>query len=219
LTCSFAVLPSTHARGGCVTLARKFSVRGFWPDIRRSRSDGIFYIGEMIRYLVQAPPDPCHPDEKKSHTLRVVYGIGIAAPIWTAFRDRFGVPWIAEYYGASEGTGAICNSNFSNLRGVSRVAHWGPLMRSKWFGQDTFYIIRIDMETGEVVRDAKTGFCIKTKDGEVGESINRIRGPLQRRHDYVGATGEADTEKKTLRNVFEKGDVFFRMGDALSIVS
>jgi hypothetical protein len=192
-------------------------VREFWKDIRRTRTNMIFYIGEMARYLVQAPPDPHHPDETKANGLEIIYGLGITPPVWRNFRNRFGVPWIAEYYGATEGTGAISNSNFSNDRGVSKVAHWGPLMRS-WFGQDTFYIIRIDPETGEPARNPKTGHCIQASFGEVGEAINRIVPPLQRRHDYVGEGGAEATEKKTLRNVFKKGDLFWRMGDALSMV-
>jgi hypothetical protein len=172
----------------------------------------------MIRYLVQAPPDPYHSDEKKMHGLEVMYGIACAPPVWRAFRERFGIPWIAEYYGASEGTTAICNSNTSNTAGVGKVAHWGPLMRSRWFGQDTFYIIQIDLETGEEVRDAKTGLCKRAAFGQIGEGLNRIAPPLQRKHSYVGPGGEEATEKKTIRNVFKKGDEFFRLGDVLSMV-
>jgi hypothetical protein len=179
----------------------------------------IFYIGEMIRYLYQAPPDPHHLDETKANDMEVIYGLGTNPTAWRGFRTRFGVPWIGEYYGATEGTTAISNSNFSNDKGVSKVAHWGPLMRSSWFGQDTFFIIRVDMDSGEPVRDPKTGLCIQAAYGEVGEAINRIVPPLQRRHDYVGEGGVEATEKKTLRNVFKKGDIFWRMGDALSMVS
>ncbi|KIW00403.1 hypothetical protein, variant [Verruconis gallopava] len=214
---AYALLPATHASGGTIILARKFSVKSFWKDIRRTRANMIFYIGEMVRYLYQAPPDPHHPDESKANGLEIIYGLGINPTAWRGFRNRFGVPWITEYYGATEGTTAISNSNFSNKKGVSKVAHWGPLMRNSWLGQDTFYIIKIDLETGEPVRDAKTGFCRKTEYGEIGEAINRIVPPLQRRHDYVGEGGAEATEKKTLRDVFKKGDLFWRMGDALSM--
>lgn len=212
---AFATLPATHATSGTVILARKFSVRNFWPDIRRTRADCIFYIGEMARFLVQAPPDPHHPDEKQ-HTLRVVYGLGITAPVWRAFRNRFGVPWIVEYYSASEATASICNSNWENDEGCGKVAHWGPIMRRY---QDALHIIRIDLETGEILRDPETGFCQKCDFDEIGEGITRIREPLQRSHDYVGSAGKEATEKKLIRDVFEKGDLFFRAGDALSMVS
>ena len=178
----------------------------------------LFYIGEMVRYLVQAPPDPIHPDETKTHSLEIIYGLGIAAPVWRAFRDRFGVPWITEYYSATEATTLICYSNFSNKKPVAKVAHWGPLMRSPWFGQDSFYIIRIDMESGEVIRDPKTGLCIQARYGEIGEAVSRIRPPVQRTHDYVGEGGVEATQKKLLRDVFAKGDLFWQLGDALSMV-
>ena len=178
----------------------------------------LFYIGEMVRYLVQAPPDPVHPDETKTHGMEVIYGLGITAPVWRAFRNRFGVPWITEYDSATEGTSVICYSKLSTEEPVAKVAHWGPLMRSSWFGQDTFYIIRIDMESGDVIRDPKTGLCIQVAYDEVGEAVNRIRPPLQRTHDYVGEGGQEATEKKLLRDVFAKGDMFWRLGDALSMV-
>jgi acyl-CoA synthetase (AMP-forming)/AMP-acid ligase II len=216
---TFALLPSTFAMGGTIILVRKFSRKNFWNDMRRTQANMMFYIGEMIRYLVQAPPDPHHPDETKGHSLEVIFGLGLTAPVWKQFRDRFGVKWIAEYYGASEGTTAISNSNFSNERGVAKVAHWGPLMRSKWFGQKTTYIIRIDMDTMEVIRNPKTGKCIQCEYGEVGEAIMRIVPPLQRSHDYVGEKGKKATQEKLITNVFEEGDLFWRMGDALSMVS
>ena len=215
---AFALLPTTFSTGGTIVLAGKFSRKQFWPDVRRTRCNMMFYIGEMIRYLVQAPPDPHHPDETKGHCLEIVFGLGLTAPVWQAFRERFGVPWIAEYYSASEGTTAIVNSNKSNEVGVAKVAHWGPLMRSKWLGQKTFYLIKIDMDTLEVPRDPKTGLCIPPKFGEVGEAIMRVVPPLQRSHDYVGEKGKKATDEKLLRNVFDEGDLFWRMGDAMSMV-
>ena len=119
------MLPPTVATGGCIVLARKFSVKNFWKDIRRTKSNTIFYIGEMVRYLYQGPKDPHHEDEAKANGLEVIFGLGINPIAWRGFRNRFGVPWIVEYYGATEGTTAIINSNTSNKHGVSKVAHWG----------------------------------------------------------------------------------------------
>ncbi|KAH7091512.1 fatty-acyl-CoA synthase [Paraphoma chrysanthemicola] len=213
----YALLPATVRSGGTVILARKFSVRNFWPDVRRTKVNMLFYIGEMVRYLVQAPPDPVHADEKKTHGIEIIYGLGLAEPVWRAFRDRFGVPWISEYYGSTEATSSISYSNVSNDEPVAKVAHWGPLMRNSWFGQDTFYIVRVDMDTGEVIRDPRSGYCIQAAYDEVGEAVNRIKPPLQRVHDYVGEGGTEATNKKLLRNVFSKGDLFWRLGDALSM--
>ena len=202
------------ATGGTIVLARRFSVRNFWNDVRRTRSDLVFYIGEMIRYLVQAPPDVAHPDETKTHHLEIIYGMGLAESVWREFQKRFGVQWISEYYGATEGTTVICYSN-QNDSGVAKVAHWGPLMR---FMQDSFYILRVDMESGDFVRHPQTGLCIQAAYGEVGETVNRVTPPLQRTHPYVGPDGPEQTDKKLVRDVFKKGDLFVRLGDALSMV-
>ncbi|KAJ9602777.1 hypothetical protein H2200_012557 [Cladophialophora chaetospira] len=216
-TASFAALPGALASSGTVILARRFSRREFWADIRRSNANAILYIGEMLRYLVQAPPDARFPDEK-NHGVDLVFGLGLAPGTWREVRRRFGIPWIVEYYSASEATVSLLNSNKNDL-GVGKVARHGALLRSKWFGQGNFAIVKADFETGELVRDTRTGFCISTKPGEVGEAICKIAPPIQRKHDYVGAGGDEATSKKTLRDVFEKGDEYTRIGDALVIVS
>lgn len=200
----------TLSNGGTAIIARRFSRRQFWTDIRQSRANAIVYIGEMLRYLVQSPPDP----KDKEHNVDLAFGLGLSPKIWEDFRERFGVPWIVEYYSASEATLSIMNSN-KNGYGIGKVARWGPLMRRV---QKSFYTVKTDMETGEILRNP-AGFCIQTKSGEVGEAICRILPPLQRRHDYVGPEGEEATKKKVLRDVFEKGDEFFRLGDAMMIVS
>lgn len=171
----------------------------------------------MLRYLVQSPPDPRFPNEK-DHEVDLAFGLGLAPSVWQAVRDRFGIPWIVEYYSCSEATVSLVNSN-TGSQGVGKVAHWGALMRSSWFGQRTFYILRTDPETGDVIRDPITGFCMTTSTGEIGESIARIVPPVQRRHDYVGEGGAEATERKMLRNVFETGDEFYRLGDAMAMVS
>ncbi|OBT41559.1 hypothetical protein VE00_09146 [Pseudogymnoascus sp. WSF 3629] len=215
-TATFAALPNTLSSSGTIILARRFSRRQFWDDCRQSNANAVLYIGEMLRYLVQAPPDPKFPDEKKMHNVDLAFGLGLAPTVWRQFRERFGVPWIVEYYSASESTVSLVNSNFNDY-GLGKVAHWGPLMRSKWFGQNSFFIVRTDIDTGEVIRSPDTGFCVRAAIGEIGESIVRIAPPVQRRHDYVGEGGVEATKKKVLNNVFEKGDEFFRLGDALMI--
>ncbi|ETN41634.1 uncharacterized protein HMPREF1541_03570 [Cyphellophora europaea CBS 101466] len=214
-TASFAALPPTHAVSGTIILARRFSRSEFWADVRRSQANAILYIGEMLRYLVQSPPDPRFPNEK-NHGVDLAFGLGLSASVWQGVRNRFGIPWIVEYYSASEATVSLVNSNKGD-RGVGKIAHWGPLMRSSWFGQRTFYIVRTDLETGDILCDPKTGFCMTTDPGEIGESISRIVPPVQRRHDYVGEGGVEATEKKMLRDVFETGDQFYRLGDALAM--
>ena len=53
--------------GGSVVVADKFSARQFWDDVAKWDCTLIQYIGELCRYLVNAPP---HPRER-AHRLRL----------------------------------------------------------------------------------------------------------------------------------------------------
>jgi fatty-acyl-CoA synthase len=76
-------------------------------------------------------------------------------------------------------------------------------------------LIRFDIEREEPVRNGK-GHCIECRPGEVGEAIGFIpkRSLLPIGHFEGYASPEA-TEKKILRDVFKKGDAWFRTGDLL----
>ena len=70
------------------------------------------------------------------------------------------------------------------------------------------YIIKIDLTTGDVVRDSNR-CCIQVPLGENGETISRIS-----KNKVIGAfdghkNKEANT-KKILHNVFKKGDQYYR---------
>ncbi len=66
----YCVLPLYHGAGGMVVpstslafgvpfvLRRKFSTSGFWPDVRRHKITSFYYIGEICRYLLNAPERP-----------------------------------------------------------------------------------------------------------------------------------------------------------------
>jgi fatty-acyl-CoA synthase len=60
------------------------------------------------------------------------------------------------------------------------------------------------------------GFCIECRPNETGEVIGRIlRDPSKPGARFEGYASESDSEKKVLRDVFEKGDVWFRSGDLM----
>ena len=102
-------------------------------------------------------------------------------------------------------------SNIENKVGaVGYTATWLP----DWLYERVLpmYVIKVDRDTNEIIRDPITGFCIKAEPGEAGEFVGKIvRGdPVK---DFKGYQDKAATEKKTLRNVFTKGDLYFRSGD------
>ncbi len=73
-------------------------------------------------------------------------------------------------------------------------------------------LVRFDVEREIPVRGAD-GFCIECPAGEAGEAIGKIVDEPGR--NFEGYTQKEDTQKKILRDVFERGDAWFRTGDLL----
>ena len=60
------------------------------------------------------------------------------------------------------------------------------------------------------------GFCIECEPDEPGEVIGKIlRDASKPAARFEGYATQAETDKKILRDVFEKGDVWFRTGDLM----
>jgi fatty-acyl-CoA synthase len=190
-------------RGGSVVIREKFSAREFWDDVVRWDCTMMQYIGELCRYLVNSPP---HPNER-AHRLRLACGNGLRPDVWPEFKRRFQIPQIIEFYGATEG-----NVNLFNFEGKV-----GAVGRVPWFIAHRFptKVVRFDVELQQPVRDAH-GFCIECAPDEPGEVIGRIlKDASKPGARFEGYATAADTEKKVLRDVFQKGDVWFRTGDLM----
>jgi fatty-acyl-CoA synthase len=158
------------------------------------------YIGELCRYLLLAPPNPC----ETLHRLRLCCGNGLRGDIWEAFWQRFRIPQILEFYAATE-----ANVSLFNVEGqpgaIGRtppfIKHLSPLA-----------LVKFDVERNVPLRD-ENGFCVRCAANETGEAIGRISGAAGARFD--GYTDDAATQKKILRDVFERGDAWFRTGDLM----
>ena len=188
--------------GGSIVLRRKFSATQFWDDVAKYKPTLFQYIGELCRYLLNAPPNP----NEKGHSIRLAIGNGLRPDIWEAFQTRFGISKIVEFYGATEGNVALLN--FDGKTGaVGRIPNY---MRKRM----PVHIIKFDVATEQPVRDPQTGLCIECAVDEVGEAVGQIVADEPRTR-FEGYSKGAETEKKLLRDVFQKGDVFFRSGDLL----
>jgi len=186
--------------GGSLVIRRKFSASAFWDDCHRYEVTLFQYIGELCRYLLNAPPGP----HERDHKIRAITGNGLRPEIWDAFQTRFAIPRIVEFYGATEGN--VSMLNYDGTRGAVGRVPW--YMR----GLVKTRIVRFDVETETPVR-GPNGFCIECTDGEAGEAIGQVDDEAGRR--FEGYTQKSETEKKLLRDVFEKGDVWFRTGDLM----
>lgn len=191
--------------GAAMRLDKKFSHKTFWPSVSESGATHLQYVGELCRYLINSPP---HPLERK-HQLRMAWGNGMRPDVWERFRERFNIPVINELYAATDGLGATFNENrgeFSrNCIGV-RGALWNWKM-----GSNELHA-RIDPDTEEIVRGAD-GWVEKCNINEPGEVIHKL-DPAMLEQAFKGYyKNEAATQKRLMRNVFQKGDLWFRSGD------
>ena len=76
--------------------------------------------------------------------------------------------------------------------------------------------MKTDADGGLPLRGAD-GLCIACGRNEVGEAIGRIGKPDQGGGRFEGYTDASESEKKILRDVFAKGDTWFRTGDLMTI--
>lgn len=74
--------------------------------------------------------------------------------------------------------------------------------------------IRIDVDTEEVIRTSD-GFAVQCKIDEPGELINKVDPAMEEIVFTRYYKNKASEEKKKLRDVFVKGDLWYRSGDLL----
>uniref|UniRef100_A0A8C8BY33 long-chain-fatty-acid--CoA ligase n=1 Tax=Oncorhynchus tshawytscha TaxID=74940 RepID=A0A8C8BY33_ONCTS len=187
--------------GITVVLRRKFSASQFWEDCRKHHVTVMQYIGETMRYLCNTPMK----DNEKDHKVRIAIGNGVRSDIWREFLNRFGDVAVRELYAATEGNIGFINYT-SKIGVVGRV----NFLHRRIF---PYTLIKFDIEKEEPVRNSK-GLCIQAMKGEAGLLV----GKITKRSPFVGYAGnDQQTEKKRLRDVLQKGDLYFNTGDLLRI--
>ncbi|KAF9429187.1 hypothetical protein BGZ76_001690 [Entomortierella beljakovae] len=192
--------------GSTVVLSRKFSTTNFWKEVREQDVTLIQYIGELCRYLMNAPEHPLD----KANKVRLIYGNGLRPDIWKKFQERFGIDTVFEFYTMSEAASALLNIN-SGEDGAGAVGFRGPLARTFHKG---LKLAKVDLETEELIKD-KNGFCIECGPDEVGEMIMMVDNSSPQAR-YTGYYNQPKaTNAKLIRNVFVKDDLYMRTGDVL----
>ena len=183
---------SASAGGAAIALRRKFSVSQFWNDTRKFNAVAVCYIGELCRYLLNQPrlPDDAH------NPVRRIVGNGLRPDVWMEFKERFDIPEVYEFYGASEG-----NIAFINLFNLNCTIGFCPL---------PYAIVKYDIDKDEPLRDSD-GHFIKVGKGETG----LLLGQVTKKTPFDGYTSKEASEKKLFRDVFEQGDLWFNSGDLL----
>jgi len=180
------------AGSACIVMARKFSVSGFWPDIQENKATAFAYVGELCRYLIEQPATP----NDANNQIRVMVGNGMRPAIWPAFKQRFGIPRVMEFYGSSEG-----NIAFTNVLNFEKTVGMSPL---------PYAIVKYDRENDTPFRNT-AGHMTKVRKGEAGLLI----GHITEKAPFHGYTDPAKTASSILENVFEQDDRWFNTGDIM----
>ena len=198
----YVTLPLYHATGtvvcwcgviaGAAALAirRKYSTSAFWQDVQKFDASAIGYVGELCRYLMDAPPSAL----EKGHRVKKMIGNGMRPNIWNKFKQRFGIEEVLELYASSEG-----NVGFSNVFNFDNTVGFSPT---------PYAIIQFDKEKNQPVRNAE-GWCIKVKKGETGLLV----GKITRRSPFDGYTDAEKNKAVIIKDLFKQGDAYFNTGD------
>jgi fatty-acyl-CoA synthase len=193
---------ATLVGGGSVVLRKRFSATDFWHDIVKERCTLFQYIGELCRYLLKRPANP----EETEHTLRLVCGNGLRPDIWDEFKSRFRIPRILEYYASTEGSFSLYNCE-GKPGAIGRIppflSHRLPVALVK-FNEESTLPLRTE-----------SGSCIRCQTNEIGEAIGQLRDADGPTGGFDGYADAQATEQKVLRDVFVRGDRWFRSGDLM----
>ncbi|MEQ0924425.1 long-chain-acyl-CoA synthetase [Acinetobacter schindleri] len=198
----YCTLPLYHATGmvvcwcgviagaGTFAIRRKFSTSSFWKDVQKFDASAIGYVGELCRYLMDAPSS----ELEKGHRVKKMIGNGMRPNIWDKFKNRFGIEEVLELYASSEG-----NVGFSNVFNFDNTVGFSPT---------PYAIVEFDKDKNEPVRDAK-GHCKRVKKSTTGLLI----GKITRRSPFDGYTDPEKNKSVIMKDVFCKGDAYFNTGD------
>lgn len=211
-TASVLAVCPVFIAGGTMAIAQKFSATTFWTQAKLTKASHVQYVGETCRYLLNSK---VHPDQK-NHQVQIAYGNGLRKDIWKEFKAKFNIPAVGEFYAATESPFATTNLQYGDF-GIGACRKYGFLVNTILNYDQR--LVKMDPEDPEEIwRDPTTGFCKKTDIDEPGELLMKILKPDHIEKNFQGYYGnKSATNKKILRDVFKKGDAWFRTGDLLKM--
>ena len=199
--------------GSAFIIGHKFSTSKFWHEVRANNATVIQYVGETCRYLQSAPPTLSETGEDldRQNNVRLAYGNGLRPDVWEPFKARFGIEAVAEFYASTEGVSMMWNHS-ANTFASGAIGHHGPIIEALNRGSEA--IVKVDFETDMPFRNPNTNFCERVTPGATGELLYKL--PPKTEEKFQGYLGNPEaTQKKVLRDVFAKGDAWFRTGDVM----
>jgi putative long chain acyl-CoA synthase len=207
----YCCLPLHHAAGMLVAvggalvggsrlaLAERFERERFVQELHRYGASVVFYAGELLRPLVDAPRSPL--DE--AVPVRLFAGSGMRADLWQKLLDRYPRAKVLEFYASTEGNAVLANTRGKKVGALGR-----PLP-----GSADLALAAWDLGKGAIRRDERGSVMLAGVD-EPGALLARI-DPSHPMASFDGYEGDADGSHKVLRGVMEPGDAWFVAGDLL----
>jgi putative long chain acyl-CoA synthase len=185
--------------GARLALTQRFAPDRFWPEVRRYGVTVVFYAGEMLRELVDAPSYR----GEHHNPIRLFAGSGIRADIWRRLVDRFGSVGVLEFYASTEGTGVLANVAAEKVGSLGR-----PLP-----GVHDMLLAAYDFDRKRVTRDA-LGMCVEAQVDEPGVLLTRVDAS-HAQTTFDGYVDDQETESRLRHDVRERGDTWFMTGDVM----
>jgi putative long chain acyl-CoA synthase len=217
----YCCLPLHHAAGMLVAvggaliggsrlaLSSRFDPEQLWPEVRRSGATIVFYAGDMLRELVDAPPSPLDAHSP----VRLFAGSGMRIDVWERLVARFGRASVLEFYASTEGNAVLANASGAKIGALGR-----PLP-----GSTELASIAWNFEKEDFARD-ESSRLLTSQPGEPGVLIAKIDpghasasfdGYMPNALHAGGISLEKESAARVLRGVFEPGDAWFVTGDLM----
>jgi putative long chain acyl-CoA synthase len=176
--------------GARLALATGFDEARFWPEVRRYGATVVFYAGEMLRPLVEAPPSA----SDNVTPVRLFAGSGMPSDLWEELVSRFSPAGVLEFYASTEGEAVLANASGEKVGAVGR-----PLP-----GSAELALLAYDVERGALSRDG-AGFGRKVGAGDPGLLAARVDD----------AERSARAPRSIQRDVLVPGDAWYLTGDLM----
>ncbi len=186
--------------GARLALASDFEPELFWTEVRRYGASVVFYAGEMLRELLEAPPSAS--DNK--NPVRLFAGSGLRADVWRRVIERYGPVGVLEFYASTEGTAVLANASGKKIGALG-----DPLP-----GSAEVALVKYDFEQQKLVTNEE-GFCIPTDVDEPGLLLSKV----DVRHPVASFDGHSRgvSESRLRKGVFATGDTWFITKDVLKL--
>ena len=91
--------------GARVAVARKYDAQTFWKEARSYGARVVFYAGNMLRELVDSPPNKL----ETGHSIRMFCGVGMPEPLAKRVQARFPTTKVMEIFVAKDTNAYLAN--------------------------------------------------------------------------------------------------------------